>query len=112
MVSFQTASYRDSLKLLLTYAQQATGKPPTALDWADLDAELITAFLEHLETSRHNTTRTRNLRLTAIRSLFTYAALRHPEHALLIQRLLAIPPKRFDKRIVTFLTAPEVAALP
>ena len=50
------ASYRDSLKLLLAFAQQATGKPPTALDWADLDAELITAFLEHLETGRHNTT--------------------------------------------------------
>ena len=49
------ASYRDSLKLLLTFAQQRTGKPPNALDWADLDAELITAFLDHLETQRHNT---------------------------------------------------------
>ena len=77
------ASYRDSLKLLLAFAQQRTGKPPNALDWADLDAELITAFLEHLETERRNNTRTRNLRLTAIRSLFTYAALRHPEHAAL-----------------------------
>ena len=51
------------------------------------------------------------MRLTAIRSLFSYAALRHPEHALLIQRVLAIPPKRFDKRIVTFLTAAEIDAL-
>ena len=65
----------------------------------------ISAFLDHLEAERHNSTRTRNVRLTAIRSLFSYAALRHPEHALLIQRVLAIPPKRFDKRIVTFLTA-------
>ena len=71
----------------------------------------ISAFLNHLETERHNSTRTRNVRLTAIRSLFSYAALRHPEHALLIQRVLAIPPKRFDKRIVTFLTATEVDAL-
>ena len=72
---------------------------------------MISAFLNHLETARHNSIRTRNVRLTAIRSLFSYAALRHPEHALLIQRVLAIPPKRFDKRIVTFLTPPEVDAL-
>jgi site-specific recombinase XerC len=65
------ATYRDSLKLLLAFAQQRTGKPPNALDWADLDTKLITAFLDHLETERHNHTRTRNLRLTAIRSLFS-----------------------------------------
>src|ERR1700745_1653190 len=105
------ASYRDSLKLLLTFAQQATGKPPNALDWADLDAELITAFLGHLETGRHNTTRTRNLRLTAIRSLFTYAALRHPEHAALIQQVLAIPAKRYGKQLISFLTETEINAL-
>ena len=72
---------------------------------------MISAFLNHLELDRHNSTRTRNVRLTAIRSLFSYAALRHPEHALVIQRVLAIPPKRFDKRIVTFLTPVEVNAL-
>jgi site-specific recombinase XerD len=105
------ASYRDSLKLLLAFAQQRTGKPPNALDWADLDAELITAFLDHLETGRHNTTRTRNLRLTAIRSLFTYAALRHPEHAALIQQVLAIPAKRFGKQLLSFLTETEINAL-
>jgi site-specific recombinase XerD len=98
------ASYRDSLKLLFVFVQQRTGKPPTALDWADLDVEVIGAFLEHLETDRHNGPRTRNLRLTAIRSLFAYAALRHPEHAELIQRVLAIPAKRFDKQLVSFLT--------
>ena len=72
---------------------------------------LISAFLDHLEHERHNSIRTRNVRLTAIRSLFSFAALRHPEHAVLIQRVLAIPPKRFDKRLVTFLTAPEIDAL-
>jgi site-specific recombinase XerD len=105
------ASYRDSLKLLLAFARQRTGKPPNALDWADLDTELITAFLEHLETQRHNTTRTRNLRLTAIRSLFTYAALRHPEHAALIQQVLAIPAKRFAKQLISFLAEAEINAL-
>ena len=105
------ASYRDSLKLLLAFAQQRTGKKPSTLDWADLDAELITAFLEYLETQRHNTTRTRNLRLTAIRPLFTYAALRHPEHAALIQQVLAIPAKRFGKQLISFLTQAEIDAL-
>src|SRR5215218_4529159 len=84
---------------------------PAALDWSDLDATTISAFLNHLESDRRNSVRTRNLRLTAIRSLFSFAALRHPEHALLIQRVLAIPPKRFDNRIVTFLTATEIDAL-
>jgi site-specific recombinase XerD len=105
------ASYRDTLKLLLQFAHHKSGKTPAQLDWDDLDATLIAAFLNHLEIQRHNSVRTRNVRLTAIRSLFSYAALRHPEHALLIQRVLAIPPKRFDKRIVTFLTPPEVDAL-
>jgi site-specific recombinase XerD len=105
------ASYRDTLRLLLTFAHQQTGKMPAQLDWDDLDATTISAFLNHLESERHNSSRTRNLRLTAIRSLFSHAALRHPEHALLIQRVLAIPPKRYDKRTVTFLTATEVDAL-
>ena len=109
--SHTIASYRDTFILLLGYIHQQTGKLPAQLDWDDLNATLISAFLNHLETERHNSIRTRNVRLTAIRSLFSYAALRHPEHALLIQRVLAIPPKRFDKRIVTFLTAPEVDAL-
>ncbi|HET6918253.1 MAG TPA: tyrosine-type recombinase/integrase [Jiangellaceae bacterium] len=105
------AAYRDALKLLLQFVDARTGKVPSALDWDDLDATTIAAFLTHLERDRHNSVRTRNVRLTAIRSLFSYAALRHPEHALLIQRVLAIPPKRFDKRIVTFLSSAEVDAL-
>lgn len=104
-------SYRDAMKLLLTYVQRRTGTPPARLDWTQLDAEMITAFLNHLERDRGNTARTRNLRLTAIRSLFCFAALRHPEHALLIQRVLAIPPKQIDKRLVTYLTAAEIDAL-
>ncbi|MEP7193170.1 MAG: tyrosine-type recombinase/integrase, partial [Actinomycetota bacterium] len=111
-VSPQTiAAYRDTLKLLLGFVHQKSGKLPSQLDWDDLDATMISAFLNHLESERHNSTRTRNVRLTAIRSLFSYAALCHPEHALLIQRVLAIPPKRFDKRIVTFLSPVEVDAL-
>lgn len=105
------ASYRDTLKLLLQFVHTRAGKAPSQFDWDDLDADTITAFLTHLEAERHNSVRTRNLRLTAIRSLFSYAALRHPEHALLIQRVLAIPPKRFDKRIVDFLNEAEVDAL-
>jgi len=104
-------AYRDTLKLLLQFVHQQSGKTPAQLDWDDLDATLMSAFLNHLEIQRHNSVRTRNVRLTAIRSLFSYAALRHPEHALLIPRVLAIPPKRFAKRIVTFLTPPEVDAL-
>jgi site-specific recombinase XerC len=105
------ASYRDSLRLLLCFANHRTGIAPAALDWDDLDEPLITAFLEHLETDRHNSARTRNLRLTAIRALFRYAALRHPEHAAMIARVLGIPAKRYDRRIVTILTAEESAAL-
>jgi site-specific recombinase XerD len=105
------ASYRDALKLLVIFVHNRTGKVPCNLEWTDLDSEMISAFLDHLEAERHNGPRTRNLRLTAIRSLFVYASLRHPEHAALIQRVLAIPPKRFDKPIVSFLTAPEIDAL-
>lgn len=105
------ASYRDSLRLLLIFVQGEIGKSPCRLDWADLDVDTISGFLDHLEMERHNTARTRNLRLTAIRSLFAYASLRHPEHAELIQRVLAIPPKRFDKPEVPFLTTAEIDAL-
>lgn len=105
------ASYRDSLRLLLGFVADTTGKAPRALGFEDLDAEMITAFLTHLETNRHNTARTRNNRLAAIRALFRYAALRHPEHAELIARVLAIPQKRHDKAIITFLTHDEAQAL-
>jgi integrase/recombinase XerD len=105
------AAYRDTLRLLLTFTAARTGKQPSALDLDDLDAPLIGAFLDHLEHERHNSVRTRNARLAAIRSLFHYAALRHPEHAATIQRVLAIPPKRFERTLITFLTEPEITAL-
>ena len=105
------ASYRDTLRLLLGFAQDTTGKAPSSLDWDDLDEALISSFLSHLEQERSNSVRTRNLRLTAIRSLFRYAALRHPEHAAVIQRVLSIPPKRYEKRTITFLTAEEAEVL-
>jgi integrase/recombinase XerD len=103
--------YRDTFRLLLGFATAETGKKPSVLDIADLDAPLISAFLDHLEHVRHNTVRTRNWRLAAIHSLFGYAALRHPEHAAVIQRVLAIPTKRHERRLVTWLTEPEVDAL-
>jgi integrase/recombinase XerD len=87
------------------------GKGPSKLDIGDLDAPLIGAFLDNLEHQRKNGARTRNARLAAVRSLFRYAALRHPDHAALIERVLAIPSKRFDRRLVTFLTEPEIRAL-
>jgi integrase/recombinase XerD len=104
-------AYRDTLRLLLGFAQQRTGTPPCRLDLADLDADLVAAFLTHLERDRRNGVRTRNARLAAIHSLFRYAALRHPEHAELIQRVLAIPAKRYDRTLVCFLTPAEVDAL-
>jgi site-specific recombinase XerD len=73
------AAYRDTLRLLLGFAHERTGKNPSDLDLADLDADLIGAFLTDLEQQRHNSVRTRNARLAAIRSLFRFAALRHPE---------------------------------
>jgi site-specific recombinase XerD len=81
------------------------------LGWEDVGAEVISAFLDHLEVDRHNSARSRNTRLAALRSLFGYAALRHPEHAELIRQVLAIPQKRFDKATVSFLTDEEVRAL-
>ena len=105
------AAYRTSLRLLICYAADKIGKKPSQLDLADLDAPLVAAFLDHLEQERGNSVRTRNARLAAIHSLFRYAALRHPEHAALIGRVLAIPPKRFDRALVSFLTEPEIEAL-
>jgi integrase/recombinase XerD len=105
------AAYRDTWRLLLLFAQDRIGKPPSQLDFADLDTGLVTAFLTRLETERGNSVTTRNARLTAIRSLFRYAALGHPEHAGLIQRVLAIPSKRHAQTIVCFLTSEEVDAL-
>lgn len=105
------AAYRDALKLLISYAATRTGKPASLLDIADLDAEMIAGFLDHLQHQRGDSVATRNARLAAIRSLFRFAALRHPEHAGLIERVLAIPPKQFDRKLISYLTQPEIDAL-
>jgi site-specific recombinase XerD len=105
------AAYRDTWRMLLAFASQRAGKQPSRLDFADLDAAAIAAFLDHLEKDRGNSIRTRNARLAAIHSAFSYAALRHPEHAALIARVLAIPAKRADKALVTWLTQDEATAL-
>ena len=105
------AAYRDTWRLLLAFTAGRTGRKPSQLDFADIDAPLAGAFLDHLEQVRGNSPRTRNARLAAIHSMFAYAALQHPEHAETIARVLAIPPKRFDKALVTWLTEPELGAL-
>ena len=105
------AAYRDTLRMLLGYATTRTGLSPSQLDLADLDAPLIAGFLDHLEHERGNSVRTRNARLAAIHSLFRFAALTHPEHAASISRVLAIPPKRFDRALISYLTDAEVDAL-
>lgn len=105
------ASYRDTTRLLLGYARDHTGKEPHELDFEDLDAPLIGAFLCHLETGRGNSVRTRNNRLAAIHSLYRYAALRHPEHAQTIARVIAIPTKRHRHEDISYLELAEIKAL-
>jgi len=105
------ASYRDTFRLLLQFAQKELGKSPSKLAIQDLNAALIGAFLDDLERTRANASRSRNVRLTAIRSFFRYMALECPKHSATIQRVLAIPPKRQSSRLVDFLTRPEIEAL-
>jgi len=105
------ASYRDTFRLLLQFAQKELGKSPSKLAITDLNTTLIGAFLDNLEKARANGSRSRNLRLTAIRSFFRYTALECPEHSAGIQRVLAIPSKRQSSRLVDFLTRPEIEAL-
>ncbi len=105
------AAYRDTLRLLLGFATDRLSIEASKLDIDQLDAPLIGAFLDHLEHQRGNGARTRNARLAAIRSLFRYAALRHPEHAAVIERVLAIPQKRFERRLITFLNETELKVL-
>ena len=108
--SHTIASYRDTFRLLLKFAHQRLHTPPARLSFEAVDAPLIGAFLDQLET-RGLSVRSRNLRLTAIHSFFRYAAFETPAHAAQIQRVLAIPSKRFTRRQIAFLTRPEVDAL-
>jgi len=105
------AAYRDAFRLLLGFAEKRLGKPPSHLLLADVDAPFVSAFLDHVEKDRGNSARSRNARLAAIRSFFRFAALYEPAHGALIQRVLAIPQKRFDRALVTFLTRAEIEAL-
>jgi integrase/recombinase XerD len=105
------ASYRDTFRLLLQFAQKQLAKAPSGLTMEDLNAPFLGAFLDHLESARTNGARSRNLRLTAIRSFFRFAALETPQHSGLIQRVLVIPNKRQPRPLVGFLTRPEIDAL-
>ena len=105
------AAYRDTLRLLLRYASDQTGKQPSRLDFADLDAPMISAFLDHLEHERGNSARTRNARLAAVHSLYRFAALRHPEHAQTIARVIEIPTKRHTRPLLCYLDLDEIKAL-
>jgi integrase/recombinase XerD len=105
------ASYRDTLRLLFTWIREQSGTRPSDLDFADVDAVTVSGFLAMLEDERHNTSRTRSQRLAAIHSLFRHAALRHPEHAALIARVLAIQPRKPSRKTVAWLTEDEADAL-
>ena len=105
------SSYRDTFRLLLQFVQRRVHKSPARLALEEIDAPMITAFLDDLESSRKITARSRNLRLTAIRSFFHYAAYEEPAHASQIQRVLSIPGKRYSRVLVRFLNRPEIDAL-
>jgi integrase/recombinase XerD len=105
------AAYRDAFRLLLGFAKQRVFKAPSQMALDDLDAPLIAAFLDHLEQERRCSARSRNARLAAVHSFFRYISIGEPAHAAQIQRVLAIPQKRFDRNIVTFLTRDEIEAL-
>lgn len=104
-------AYRDTFRLLLNYAERVRGTPPAKLALGDFDAQFILDFLAHLETARHNTVRTRNARLAAIRAFAHYVALQCPPALALVQQILAIPMKRFEKPLIGFLSREEMQAL-
>jgi integrase/recombinase XerD len=104
-------AYRDAFELLLGFAERRTGKPPSALCLADLDAPLVLDFLDHLETERGNSVRTRNARLAAIHSFMRYAAVRDPTSLPITARVLAIPAKRFDRPVLGYLSREQIAAI-
>src|ERR1700730_11431189 len=104
-------SYRHAFRPLLAYAEAKTGKRPSRLDLADLDAGLVSGFLDHLEADRANSVASRNTRLAAVHSFFRFASYRHPEHAETIQQVLAIPRKRTERVPRSFLTSAEMDAV-
>jgi integrase/recombinase XerD len=105
------AGYRDSFRLLLAFAQERIKKAPSDLALADLDPTFIGEFLEHLETDRGNSARSRNVRLAAIHSFFRYVAFQEPAHALQCQRILAMPSKRYTRHPIEYLSHTEVESV-
>ena len=105
------ASYRDGFLLMLRFAEQHLAKPPSALQLADIDAKFLASFLEHLERDRHNTVRSRNIRLAAIRSFLRFAARRDLANLRVIEQALAVPMKRFDRPMVGFLSREQMLAV-
>jgi integrase/recombinase XerD len=105
------ASYRDTFRLLLKFSATRDGTPPSQMQIDDIDADLVSAFLAHLERDRKNTIRTRNARLAAIHSFFRFIAFETPEHSAQIQRVLAIPQKRAEKKLISFLQSHEIEAV-
>ena len=111
-VSTQTvACYRDALMLFLDFASRRLGKAPTAMRLADVQPDLILAFLDHLEHDRHNAVRSRNLRLTALRAFLKFAARRDVTSLHDVERALAVPMKRFERPMLGFLTRAEMVAV-
>ena len=105
------ASYPGTFRLFLTFVKDTTGRKPAALQLSDLDAPLVLHFLDYLEHHRGNTVRSRNMRLAAIRTFIRFLALRAPESLAIATRVLAIPIKRVDKKLIQALTRAEVEAL-
>jgi len=105
------ASYRDTFRLLLAFAAQRLGRPPSRIRLEDLDVSLLASFLDHVEQKRGNGATTRNVRLAALRAFFRHVAFTEPAYAHQCQRILAIPTKRHQRRLVEFLTEDEAKAL-
>lgn len=105
------ACYRDAFRLLLAFATERVGRAPSQIRFKDLDIALLGAFLDHLETDRGSSIKTRNIRLTALRAFFRYVAFTEPECALHCQRVLSIPTKRHERCPVEFLSEEETIAL-
>ncbi|HEV8261521.1 MAG TPA: site-specific integrase, partial [Burkholderiales bacterium] len=104
-------SYRDTFRLLLRYAADRLRRSPTELQVADIDAELVGLFLADIESTRGNSARSRNTRLSAIRSFFKYVAVNEPQLLHHCQRVLAMPAKRHEKRPIDYLSRAEIDAL-
>ncbi len=105
------ASYRDTFRLLLQYAHERLKKQPSSLNLDDINASLISAFLDNIEKNRNNVARSRNLRLTAIRSFFRYVSYQEPAYSAHIQQILAIPNKKHQRKLIAFLTRSEIDIL-